>query len=176
MSGPRVQEIYRGRVVHLFVEHFELPDGRSASLELVRHPGAAAIVPVDADNHVLLLRQFRHAAGGFIYEVPAGKLDPNERSEDCARRELREEAGVEAATWHRLGSILTTPGFTDEVIHLFLARDLTPTRQELDDDELLTVERVPFAQAIDMCIRGELRDAKSICALMLAERQQRDRD
>jgi len=171
MSASRVQEIYRGRVVHLFVEHFALPDGREASIELVRHPGAAAIVPLTADDHVLLLRQYRHAAGGFIYEVPAGKLDVNEPPEACARRELREEAGVEAATWHSLGPILTTPGFTDEVIHLFLARDLTPSRQDLDADEVLTVERVPFADAIEMCFRGELRDAKSICALMLAARR-----
>lgn len=173
MTPSNVREIYRGQVVHLVVEAFELPDGRRASLELVRHPGAAAVVPLTSDRHVLLIRQYRHAAGGFIYEVPAGKLDEREAPEACARRELAEEAGVRAGTLEPLGSILTTPGFTDEVIHLFLATDLTPAQQKLDEDEVLSVERVTFARALEMCVRGELRDAKSICALMLAERKLR---
>ena len=173
MSEPTVREIYRGRVVHLVVETFTMPDGRPATLELVRHPGAAAVVPFTADGEVLLIRQYRRAAGGFIYEVPAGKLDPGETPLQCAARELAEETGVSAGALEPLGSILTTPGFTDEVIHLFLARDLRPAQQQLDADELLTVEKMPFARALDMCVRGDLRDAKSICALMLADRQLR---
>jgi ADP-ribose pyrophosphatase len=173
MTQAKVREIYRGRVVHLVVERFELPDGRPASLELVRHPGAAAVVPLTSDGQVLLIHQYRYAAGGFIYEVPAGKLDANEPPEACARRELAEEAGVQAGTLESLGPILTTPGFTDEVIHLFLATDLAPAQQNLDDDEVLSVERVPFSRAIEMCVRGELRDAKSICALMLVEQKLR---
>jgi len=136
----------------------------------VRHPGAAAIVPVDSEAHVYLIRQFRHAAGGFIYEVPAGTLNPGESPEVCAARELIEEAGVRAGRLDRLGSIFTTPGFTDEVIHLFLARDLSPAEQNLDHDEVLSVVRVPLTRAIEMCLHGELRDAKSLCALLLAER------
>jgi ADP-ribose diphosphatase len=173
MSEASVRDIYRGRVVHLVVETFTMPDGRPATLELVRHPGAAAVVPLTADGEVLLIRQYRRAAGGFIYEVPAGKLDPGETPLQCAARELAEEAGVGAGRLEPLGSILTTPGFTDEVIHLFLARDLRPAQQQLDADELLTVEKMPFARALDLCVRGELRDAKSICALMLADRKLR---
>jgi len=173
MSAVSVREIYRGRVVHLVVESFTMPDGRPVTLELVRHPGAAAVVPLTADGEVLLIRQYRHAAGGFIYEVPAGKLDGGESPDRCAARELVEEAGVRAGSLEPLGSILTTPGFTDEVIHLFLARDLQPAEQRLDADELLSVEKIPFARALDLCVRGELRDAKSICALMLADRRLR---
>jgi len=175
MSGAQVREIYRGRVVQLFVESFVLPNGRPASIEIVRHPGAAAVVPLADDGQVLLIHQYRHAAGGFIYEVPAGKLDPGEPPETCARRELAEEAGVDAGALHPLGSILTTPGFTDEIIHLFAATKLQPTRQNLDADEVISVERVPFTRALDMCVRGELRDAKSMCALMLAERWLREK-
>jgi len=171
MAETLIQEIYRGRVVRLVQESLTLPNGRAVTLEMVRHPGAAAIVPVDADQNVLLLRQYRHAAGGFIYEVPAGTLQPGEAPERCAARELVEEAGVRAGRLDLLGSILTTPGFTDEVIHLFLARDLEPAKQALDADEVLTVEKVPWARALQMCVQGELRDAKSICALMLADRR-----
>ncbi len=169
----KIREIYRGRVVHLVVEEFELPGGKRASLELVRHPGASAIVPLTDDDHVLLIHQYRHAAGGFIYEVPAGKLDANEPPDVCARRELAEETGFQAGKLEELGSILTTPGFTDEVIHLYLATELKPAQQKLDDDEVLSVERVPFERALEMCTRGELRDAKSICALMRAQRRLR---
>lgn len=170
MPEDKVRSLYRGRVVHLVSETVALPNGRTTTLEIVRHPGAAAIVPVDSETHVHLIRQFRHAAGGFIYEVPAGTLNPGESPQVCAARELMEEAGVRAGRLDRLGSIFTTPGFTDEVIHLFLARDLSPAEQNLDHDEVLSVVRVPLARAIEMCLRGELRDAKSLCALLLAER------
>ena len=171
MSEAKVHEIYRGRVVRLVAESLTLPNGRPVTLEMVRHPGAAAIVPVTDALDVLLIRQFRHAAGGFIYEVPAGTLHQGEPPEACAARELVEEAGVRAGRLDLLGSILTTPGFTDEVIHLYLARDLAPAAQALDADEVLSVETVPWARALQMCERGELRDAKSICALMLADRR-----
>jgi ADP-ribose pyrophosphatase len=129
-------------------------------------------VALTGAGEVLLVRQYRHAAGGFIYEVPAGKLD-GEPPEACAARELEEEAGVAAGRLQRLGSIVTTPGFSDEVIHLYLATDLRPARQQLEADEVLTVQKVPFATALAMCARGEIRDAKSMCALLLAELHQR---
>jgi len=169
MTAPTVRRVYEGRVVKLNVETFALPNGGSATIEVVRHPGAAAVVPLTARGTVLLIRQFRHAAGGFIVEVPAGKLDDGEIPETCARRELQEEAGVLAGELVRLGSILTTPGFTDEVIHLFLARELSPAVQALEADEVLTVEEVDWARAVKMCVDGELRDAKSICAILLAD-------
>jgi ADP-ribose pyrophosphatase len=174
VSEPKIREIYRGRVVRLVAESLTLPNGKAVTLEMVRHPGAAAIVPVNDAREVLLIRQYRHAAGGFIYEVPAGTLQAGEAPEACAARELVEEAGVRAGRLEHLGSIFTTPGFTDEVIHLYLARDLAPASQALDADEVLTVETMPWERAIQMCVDGALRDAKSICALMLADRHLRE--
>lgn len=164
------RDVHRGRIVHLTIDTVTLPNGATVDLEVIRHPGAAAVVPLDWNGDVLLIRQYRHAAGGYIYEVPAGKLDAGEPPEVCAARELIEEAGVEAGQIDRLGSILTTPGFTDEVIHLYLARDLARAPQKLEADEVLTVERVPFARALAMCSDGSIRDAKSMCALFLADR------
>jgi ADP-ribose pyrophosphatase len=172
MPTESVREIHRGRVLHLVIETVTLPNGHRMELEVVRHPGASAIVALTDADEVLLVRQYRHAVGGFIYEVPAGKLD-GEAPEVCAARELIEEAGVEAGSLEKLGSIVTTPGFSDEVIHIFLARDLRPAAQALEPDEVLTVEKVPFAHALAMCARGELRDAKSQCALLLADLHRR---
>src|SRR5689334_1526730 len=143
-----MSEIFRGRIITLRQEHVTLPTGGQVTLEIVHHPGAAAIVAVDDDGTVALIRQYRHAAGGFIWEVPAGTLGVNEPPADCARRELEEETGLVAAQWTALGSILTTPGFCDERIHLFLARGLRETKASLEDDEVLTVSRVPMAQAL----------------------------
>src|SRR5215470_879541 len=159
------REIYKGRIVDLRLDEVDLPNGQSVTLEVIHHPGAAAVVAVDAQGAVTLIRQFRHAAGGFIWEVPAGTLNPGEAPEACARRELREEAGLVATSWTALGSILTTPGFCDERIHLFLARRLSEDTQALDHDEVLTVSRVPLHRALEMIRRGELDDAKSIAAL-----------
>jgi ADP-ribose pyrophosphatase len=170
VAHPADRDLYRGRVVHLRLEWVELPGRAGIELEVIRHPGASAVVPLDAAGHVLLVRQYRHAAGGFIYEVPAGKLDAGEPPLACAARELAEEAGVTAGRMDKLGSILTTPGFTDEVIHLYLARDLSPAQQQLEDDEVLSVERVAWSEAIAMCEDGRLRDAKSLSGLLLADR------
>ncbi len=160
--------VYAGRVLRLAVESVRLPNGASCDLEIIRHPGAAAVVPVDDDGAVILVRQFRHAAGAWILEVPAGKLDAGEKPEACAARELEEETGYRAGALRSLGDILTTPGFTDERIWLFLARGLTPSRQNLQRDEALTVERLPLDRAVEMALRGELTDAKSVCALVRA--------
>jgi ADP-ribose pyrophosphatase len=159
------RQIYKGRIVDLQLEEVVLPTGQSIALELVHHPGAAAIVAVDERGAVVLVRQWRHAAGGFIWEVPAGTLAPGEAPAACARRELQEEAGLVAQQWTELGSILTTPGFCDERIHLFLAQDLTEGTQALDHDEVLTVSRMPVAEALAMIASGAIEDAKSIAAL-----------
>jgi ADP-ribose pyrophosphatase len=147
-------------------ESVTLPNGRVAQLDIVHHPGAAAVVPFVSADDVLLIRQFRHAAGGAILEVPAGKLDPGDTPESCAGRELEEEAGRRAGRLEKLGWIFTTPGFTDEVIHLFAAfeLELVPTRHE--DDEVIEVVRLPFAEALELVWRGELPDAKSAMALV----------
>lgn len=162
------ERVYTGRLLKIDRDRVELPNGRSTDLEIIRHPGASAVVPFVTDDEVLLIRQFRYATKGFILEVPAGTLNAGESPAACAQREVEEEAGHRAGRLEKLGAIYTTPGFTDEVIHLYAARDLTPTGQHLDHDEVLTVERVPFRRAIEMIREGAIVDAKSICALMLA--------
>src|SRR6478735_2586481 len=150
MSNAKLQgrrDVHRGRVIHVTVDTVTLPNGRTIELDRVHHPGAAAVVAVDTDDHVLMVRQYRFATGGSILEVPAGKRDGDEDPEHCARRELEEETGFRANTWAPLGYIWTTPGFCDERIWLYLATDLRPAAQALDDDEILTVERLPLADA-----------------------------
>lgn len=168
MAGNR--HVFKGRTVDLWIESAALPNGRTVDLEIVHHPGAAAIAAVDERQHVTLIRQFRHATGGFILELPAGKLDPGEAPQTCAIRELREETGLEADEMRELGWIFTTPGFTDEKIHLFLARGLRQGAQDLQHDEVLTVESVALDEAESMVERGEIRDAKTIVGLLLARR------
>jgi ADP-ribose pyrophosphatase len=160
-----VEQIYKGRIVDLRLEEAVLPNGLAITMEVVRHPGAAAVVAVSEQNEVTLIRQYRYAAGGFIWEIPAGKLDGDESPEQCAARELREEAGLAAGELTRLGAIYTAPGFCDEKIHLFLARRLTPAVQALEADEVLTVERVPLPQALAMIRSGVIEDAKTIAGL-----------
>jgi ADP-ribose pyrophosphatase len=164
------REVFSGRVVRLSIDRVRLPNGRVAELEMIRHPGAAAVVPVDDERRVLLVRQFRYAAGGWLLEVPAGKLDAGEPPEACARREVEEETGFRPGTLVPMGWIWTTPGFTDERIWLYLARDLVPAEQQLQDDEVLTVERLPLDEAVRRAAQGEIRDAKSVCALLRASR------
>ena len=160
------RSIYDGRVVRLSVDRVRLPNGNVAELEVIRHPGAAAVVPVDDEGRVLLVRQYRYAAGGWLLEVPAGKLDADEPPEVCARREVEEETGQRPGRLVSMGWIFTTPGFTDERIWLFLATGLHPTRQRLQHDEVLTVERLPLDEAVRRAASGEIRDAKSVCALL----------
>lgn len=160
------KNIYTGRVITLNVDTVTLPNGLTVDLEVVRHPGAAAVVPLKDDGTVvILIRQFRHAAGGFIYEVPAGKLHPGEDPRVCAARELEEEVGYRAGRLDLLSSIFTAPGFTDEVIHIYKATGLTIGRQQLDRDEVLEVIEMPLSEAIGMIETGAIRDAKSIVGL-----------
>ena len=151
-------------------EQVKLPNGRTVELDIVRHPGASAVVPFVSVDEILLIRQYRYAAGGSILEVPAGKLDPGDTPESCAARELEEEAGRRARRLEKLASIFTTPGFTDEVIHLFAAFDLdpVPTRHEHD----VVIELVPMRldPALELVWKGTLRDAKSALALIHAAR------
>jgi ADP-ribose pyrophosphatase len=160
-----VRHIYKGRIVDLRLETVTLPNQVTVTLEMIRHPGAAAIVPVHEDGSVTLVRQYRHAADGYIWEIPAGKLDAGEEPARCAARELKEEVGLEAGELLRLGVIFTAPGFCDERIHLFLARQLRPTAQQLDADEVLSVSRIPLPQALNMIGSGAIQDAKTIAGL-----------
>jgi len=163
--------VFDGRVVSLRLEEIELPGGRRSTLEVIRHPGAAAVVPIDDEGRVLLVRQYRHATGGeWLLEVPAGKLDPGEAPEACAARECEEETGMRPGELVPLGWMWTTPGFTDERIWLFLARDLREGRQNLQADEELRVERLPYAEALALALGGGLDDGKSIATLARAAR------
>ena len=163
------REIFKGRVVDLSVDQVRMPNGKSTELEVIRHPGAAAMVPLTDSGEVLLVRQYRYATGGWLVEVPAGKLDEGEAPEVCAARELEEEVGMKPAEVLSLGWIWTTPGFTDERIWLYLCRGLSPAQQDLEDDEVLTVESRSLREAIEMVHRGEICDGKSVCALLRAE-------
>jgi len=155
-------------VVNLVVDTVTLPNGTTLDLEVVRHPGAVAVVPLGDNGTVVLIRQYRHAAGGYIYEIPAGKLDPGEDPRDCAARELEEEVGRRASSLEPLVTFFTTPGFTDEVIHVFLAAGLTPGTQKLDRDEVLEVIEISLDDAIARIADGTIRDAKTIIGLQTA--------
>ncbi len=166
--SPILTRVYKGRIVDLRLETVTLPNDVTITMEMIRHPGAAAVVPVHEDGSVTLVRQYRHAAGGYIWEIPAGKLDGGEEPTQCAARELQEEVGLSARELVRLGMIFTAPGFCDERIHLFLARKLAPVPQQLEEDEVLSVSRVPMSAALDMIRTGVMQDAKSIAGLHLA--------
>lgn len=165
-----IRDIYRGRIVHLTVEDATLPNGHVTPLEIVRHPGAAAIAALDDTGGVTLIRQYRHAVGGYLWEVPAGKLDPGETPASCAARELGEEVGLAASHLEHVGSVVTCPGFCDEVIHLFVATGLTAVAANRGADEIIEcVSSIPIRDALAMVRRGEIRDAKTIAALLQVE-------
>lgn len=174
MSLVSTERIYSGRVVNLDLDTARFPDGSTGKLEMVRHPGASAVVPLldeprSADPRVILIRQFRHAADEFIWEIPAGRLDPGETPSTCAQRELEEEIGMTADVMSRLTTIFTTPGFTDERIHIFLALDLKPGKQRRDADEFLEVHTKRWAEVMTMIRGGDIKDAKTLAGLMYVE-------
>jgi ADP-ribose pyrophosphatase len=166
--------IHSGRIVDLGMDRVRFPDGSEGELEMIHHSGAAAVLPLlsdpgSADPQVLLVRQYRYAAGGYLYEVPAGRPDrEGEPWDECARRELREETGMQAGWLRYLTAIWTTPGFTDERIHLYLAGDLTAGETERDADEFMDVVPMPLSEALRMVSAGEISDGKTICTLLYA--------
>ncbi len=163
-----IRNVFKGRVLTLNLERVELPNGRVAELEIAHHPGGAAVVAVDDQARVCLLRQFRHAAGGWLEELPAGKLDGGEPPIECAVRELAEEAGVSARRWDKLGQFFSSPGVLTEVIHIFLARELTPVQSAPEDHEVFEVRWVPLREAAARATRGEIQDGKSLVGLCWA--------
>ncbi len=162
--------VYSGRVVNLVVTDVQLQNGMTSKREVVRHPGAVAIVAVDDQDRVLFVRQYRFAAQRVMTEIPAGTLNIGEDPAFCADRELQEETGYKAAYMESLGGIFVAPGYTTEFIHLFLAKDLSESRLAMDDDEFIAVQRVPFNEALAMIDRGEIIDGKSIAGLLKAAR------
>lgn len=160
--------IRKGRVFDFYAENVTLPNDVTLEMEIIRHPGAAAIVPVLADRRVLLIQQYRHAVGGLIWEIPAGTLEPGEAPLACAHRELVEETGYSARHVEKLAEITPLPAYSDERIHLFLATDLDKAAQNLDEDELLYVHPIEYRRCLHMVAAGEIQDAKTISALQLA--------
>jgi ADP-ribose pyrophosphatase len=164
--SKEVDTVFRGRVITVNVEQVRLPDGQVARYEIVHHPGGATVVALDDAGCVCLLRQFRPAGGGWVWELPAGRLEPGEPPEATARRELVEEAGREAAQWESLGSILSSPGVFAETIHLYLARGLTVVPSAHEQHEVIEVHWIPLAEAVRQALSGELRDGKTIVGLL----------
>ena len=159
------KNIFKGRIVDLNLETVTLPNGATVELEVIHHPGAAAAVPRKDDRTVILIRQYRHAVGGYIYEIPAGKLHPGEDPRECANRELEEEIGWKAGVLEHVTSAYTTPGFTDEVIHIYKATQLQKGKQDLGHDEVLEIAEFPLERTIAMIREGVIQDAKTIVGL-----------
>jgi ADP-ribose pyrophosphatase len=162
------KSIYEGRVIKVSVDTVDLPNGMRLPLEIVRHPGGAAVVALDDRNRICMLRQYRHAAGGYIHELPAGKLEPDEPPETTARRELIEEGAVSGGRWESLGAFFSSPGVFTEVIHLYLATELTPATAAPGADEVFQVEWWPLEEAFARAASGELTDAKTIIGIFRA--------
>lgn len=160
-------EIYKGSRVHLVKEQLRFPNGKEAEWELIVHPGAAAVIPVDADGRILMVKQYRNASHTETLEIPAGTLDhPDEDPGDCAARELEEETGFKANTVEFLYSFYSAIGITDEMIHIYVARDLEETQQNLDEDEYVTLERFTLGELVEMILNGTIKDNKTISSLL----------
>jgi ADP-ribose pyrophosphatase len=174
MALVSAERRYSGRVLDLDVDTVRFPDGSTGQLEMIRHPGASAVLPFlddpgAADPRVVMIRQFRHAADGVIWEIPAGRLDAGEAAEDCARRELLEETGYRAGRLEPLTTIFTTPGFTDERIHLFSAADLVAGDHAREPDEFVEVREVPWSALLGLVREGAVSDAKTLAAILFVQ-------
>ena len=170
-----IKTIHNGRIFKVVSENITFPNGLSSNMDIIRHPGAAAIVPLADNDSIILLKQYRHAIGGYIWEIPAGTLEENETPERCAQRELVEEAGWSANNWTKLGEIISVPGYSDERIHLFLATDLELAAQNLDQNEILDVYEIKLSDALDMIYNGKIQDGKTIAGLFLTEKYLQNR-
>jgi ADP-ribose pyrophosphatase len=163
--------VYRGRVIDVSTERLRYANGRVYDLDFIRHPGAAAVVPIDHADRVCVVRQYRHGVEDFLWEIPAGKLDAGEAPAVCAARELKEETGIVAQRWTSLGIYVSAPGILNEIIHLYLARDLPLGVATPDADEDLEQQWIPFAQAVELAQRGDWNDGKTVVALVRAQYQ-----
>ena len=162
------EALFKGRAFKIRRDTMKTPDGRETKFDIVEHGGSVIIIPMDEDGNILFVRQYRHAAGLDLLELPAGTRDGDEPHDDCAAREIREETGMEAGTLKRIGEFYLAPGYSTEFMVVFLATDLNHNPLEADDDEFLQLEKIPVKQAFEMAERGEMPDAKSLAALLLA--------
>jgi ADP-ribose pyrophosphatase len=161
--------VFEGNLLNVFTDKVELPNGKAASREYIKHPGAVAVVPITQEGKIVLVRQYRYPIGKVLLEVPAGKLDKGEEPDVCALRELEEETGYVAKNIKKMASIYTTPGFTDEIIHLYIAENLSLSNPHPDEDEFLDVEIYSKEEVKTMIADGKINDAKSMLALLLAK-------
>ena len=161
------ESIFDGKVVNLRVDSVALPDGRQVSREVVEHASAVAVVPIDPEGNVILVRQYRHPADQALLEVPAGTLEESETPDECVQRELREETGFASRDLRALGGFWMSPGYCTEFMYAYLAKDLVPSKLEADDDENIGVERLPLSRVPQLIRLGEIQDAKSIAALLM---------
>lgn len=158
--------VFQGNVIKVRLDKVELPDHTAATREVFEHPGGCAILALDFDDKIFFVKQYRYPLGQVITELPAGKIDANEQPFSTAKRELEEEIGYQAKSWRSLGIIYPSPGYLQEVLHLYLATDLTKTKQDLDEGEFLIVEKYSLEKAVQMIASGEISDAKTIVALL----------
>ena len=163
------RQVFKGRILDVRVDTVSLPNGRQSTREIVHHPGGVGILALDGENNVLTVTQYRYAYGKLLLEIPAGKLEPGEDPREAAIRELREETGASAGRFEPLGEIYPSPGYCDEIIHLYLARDLTFGDTDPDEDEFLTLWRIPFPQMVEKVLSGEVPDAKTVAAVLKAK-------
>jgi 8-oxo-dGTP pyrophosphatase MutT (NUDIX family) len=161
-------ELYSGRVIKLNLERVQLPNGNVADLEIIHHPGGAAVAAIDEHDRICLLRQFRHAANGYIWELPAGKIDNREPPFQTVQRELEEEAGRQAGAWRELGKYYSSPGVFTEIVYLFMATDLKPVDVSLEAHEVIEVHWKPFEEALAMAHSGEIEDGKTLVGIFRA--------
>lgn len=160
------EKVFEGRIIKVKVDRVEMPDGSVVTRELVEHPGGVGIVAITDKDEIILVEQYRKPLDKAIYEIPAGKLDPGEHHRTCGIRELEEETGLSAKVFDYMGFIYPSPGFTDEVTHVYLAKELTQGETHPDDDEFLDVKKVPFDTALKMVMDGEINDAKSVFGIL----------
>ena len=172
----RSERLYTGKIVNLVVDHVKYNSGNEAVREIIEHPGGSVVLAVFENNDILFVKQYRYPIGGEVIELPAGKLDAKEDPQHCAERELQEETGYAAQRWTKLTTIMTTPGFCNERLHIFMAQDLSlsPLGQALEEGEqTITLLRVPLAEAVAMVERGDIVDGKSIAGIFIGERRLR---